>query len=148
MSISYRGLGNTNRGKVLWKLACLALMWVVLWEKNARNFEDKVRSSEGLWDMIFFLASFQASCSTFKGAPLNLIQPDWMLVCNSKGVGQQGQIIFVYSHMGHRLWNLIDLQILKLEGSSFLAMYFLEDLSSFFILILLASIYYVVVSHK
>ena len=58
MSISYRGLGNTNRGKVLWKLACLALMWVVLWEKNARNFEDKVRSSEGLWDMIFFLASF------------------------------------------------------------------------------------------
>ena len=48
MSISYRGLGNTSRGKVLWKLACLALMWVVWRERNARIFEDKARSSEGL----------------------------------------------------------------------------------------------------
>ena len=88
MSISYRGLGNTSRGKVLWKLACLALMWVVSRERNARIFEDKARSSKGLWDMIFFLASFWESCSTtFKGVPLNLIQLDWMLVCNSKGVG-------------------------------------------------------------
>ena len=29
MSISYRGLGNTSRGKVLWKLVFLALIWVV-----------------------------------------------------------------------------------------------------------------------
>ncbi|RVW36463.1 Plant intracellular Ras-group-related LRR protein 6 [Vitis vinifera] len=48
MSISYRGLGNTSRGKVLWKLACLALMWVVWRERNARIFEDKARSSEGM----------------------------------------------------------------------------------------------------
>ena len=68
MSISYKGLGNMSRGKVLWKLACLALMWVVWWEKNVRIFEDKARSSKGLWDIIFFVASFCVSCSTtFKG---------------------------------------------------------------------------------
>ena len=116
---------------------------------NVRIFEDKARSSKGLWDMIFFITSFQASCSTtFKGVPLNLIQLDWMLVCNSKGVGQQGQIIFVCSQMGLRLWNIIVVQILKLGDSCFLFVYFLEDLSSFFVLILLTSIYYIVVSHK
>ena len=68
MSISYKGLGNMSRGKVLWKLAFLALMWVVWWEKNVRIFEDKARSSKGLWDIIFFIASFCVSCSiTFKG---------------------------------------------------------------------------------
>ena len=87
MSISYRGLGNTNRGKVLWKLACLDLMWAVCWERNAKIFENKARSSKGLWDMIFFIASFWASCSTtFKGVPFNLIQLHWMLVGNSKEV--------------------------------------------------------------
>ncbi|KAL6329504.1 hypothetical protein AAG906_021512 [Vitis piasezkii] len=46
MSISYRGLGNNNRGKVLWKLACLALMWVV-WEMSGslRIRRDPQRSS-------------------------------------------------------------------------------------------------------
>ena len=130
MSISYRRLGNTNRGKVLWKLACLALVWVVWWERNARIFENRVRSSKGLWDMIFFIASFWPSCSTtLKDVPFNLIQLDWMLVGNSKGVGQQGLIIFVYSHMALRLWNLIIVQILKLGDSCFLFVYFLEDLS-------------------
>ena len=93
MSISYRRLENTNR---LWKLACLALVWVVWWERNARIFENRVRSSKGLWDMIFFIASSQASCSTtFKGVPFNLIQLDWVLVGNSKGVGQLQTLYFV-----------------------------------------------------
>ena len=48
MSISYRGLGNTNDGKVLWKFACLALMWVACWERNAKIFENKARSLKGL----------------------------------------------------------------------------------------------------
>ena len=50
--------------------------------------------------------------------------------------------------MGHRLWNLIDVWILKLGGPCFLFVYFLEDFPSFFVLILLSSIYYTVVSHK
>ena len=50
MLISYKGLGSTNRGKVLWQFACLALMWVVWWERNARIFWDK--AIEGLWDIV------------------------------------------------------------------------------------------------
>ncbi|RVX07806.1 hypothetical protein CK203_021931 [Vitis vinifera] len=37
--------------------ACIALMWVVWRERNARIFEDKARNSENLWDSIRFLAS-------------------------------------------------------------------------------------------
>ena len=86
--ISCRGLRNSNRGKVLWQFACLALMWVVWRERNARIFEGKVRTLEGLWDTIHFLASFWASCTTtFKGAPLNLIQLNWLLVSSSMGMG-------------------------------------------------------------
>ena len=48
MNVSYRGLGNTNTGKVLWKLVCLALMWIMWLERNARIFEDKAGSSVGL----------------------------------------------------------------------------------------------------
>ena len=58
MIISYKGLGSTNRGKVLWQFACLALMSVVWWERNVRIFYDKARTSEGLWEIIHFLASF------------------------------------------------------------------------------------------
>ena len=36
--ISYKGLGNTSRGKVLWQFVCLALMWVVWQERIARIF--------------------------------------------------------------------------------------------------------------
>ena len=38
MIISYRGLGNTDKGKVLRQFACLALMWIVWQKRNARNF--------------------------------------------------------------------------------------------------------------
>ena len=50
MIISYKGLGNTRRGKVLWQFACFALMWVVCGERNVRIFEDNLRTLEGLWD--------------------------------------------------------------------------------------------------
>lgn len=57
--ISCRGLRNSNRGKVLWQFACLALMWVVWWEKkNTWIFKDKARTSKDLWDIIHFFASF------------------------------------------------------------------------------------------
>ena len=36
MIISFRGLGNSIRGKSLWKIACLALLWII--ERNARIF--------------------------------------------------------------------------------------------------------------
>ena len=38
MTMTYRGLRNSSRGLVLWKNACLALIWVVWWERNAKFF--------------------------------------------------------------------------------------------------------------
>ena len=38
MIISYKRLGSTSRGKVLWYFACLALMWDLWWERNVRIF--------------------------------------------------------------------------------------------------------------
>ena len=58
MTINYKGFGKSKRGIVLWQTACIALIWVVWRERNARIFEDKARNLENLWDTIHFLASF------------------------------------------------------------------------------------------
>ncbi|RVW69473.1 Transposon TX1 uncharacterized 149 kDa protein [Vitis vinifera] len=63
MFINYKGFGKSKRGLVLWQNACIALIWVVWRERNARIFEDKARNSENLWDSIHFIASFWAFCS-------------------------------------------------------------------------------------
>ncbi|RVW37832.1 hypothetical protein CK203_087876 [Vitis vinifera] len=39
--ISFKGLGNSVRGKILWQIACLTLIWMVWQERNNRIFEDK-----------------------------------------------------------------------------------------------------------
>ncbi|RVW23293.1 putative ribonuclease H protein [Vitis vinifera] len=84
MFINYKGIGTSKRGIVLWQNACIALIWVVWRERNARIFEDKVRNSENLWDSIHFLVSLWAYCSAvFKGIPLNVLQIDWLAVCSS-----------------------------------------------------------------
>ena len=71
MFINYKGFGISKRGIVLWQTACIALIWVVWRERNARIFEDKDRNSENLWDSIHFLASLWAFCSmVFKAFPL------------------------------------------------------------------------------
>ena len=88
MTINFKGLGRSKRGLVLCQSTCIALIWIVWRERNARIFEDKARNLEALWDTIHFLASFLASCtSTFKGIPLDFVQLDWLAVCSSKGVG-------------------------------------------------------------
>ncbi|KAL6331951.1 hypothetical protein AAG906_020302 [Vitis piasezkii] len=48
MSINYKGFGLSKREIVLWQAACIALIWVVWRERNARIFEDKVRNSKNL----------------------------------------------------------------------------------------------------
>ena len=78
---------SSKRGIVLWQNACIALMWVVWRERNARIFYDKARNSEYLWDSICFLASLWAFCfKVFKGIPLNVLQFDWLVVCNPNGL--------------------------------------------------------------
>ena len=87
MSIKFNGFGSSKKGIVLWQATSIALIWVVWQETNARIFEDKARNSEYLWDFIFFLASLWAFCSkVFKGTPLNVLQLDWLVVCNSQGL--------------------------------------------------------------
>ncbi|RVW34013.1 hypothetical protein CK203_091968 [Vitis vinifera] len=87
ISINFNGFGSSKRGIVLWQAACIAILWVVWRERNARIFEDKSRNSENLWDMIHFLASLWVSCSkVFKGIPLNVIHLDWLAACNSIGL--------------------------------------------------------------
>ena len=57
MSINYKGFGTSKREIFLWQNMCIALIWVVWRERNARIFEDIARNSENLWDSIHFLAS-------------------------------------------------------------------------------------------
>ncbi|RVW75344.1 hypothetical protein CK203_052921 [Vitis vinifera] len=57
LSINYNDFGLSKRGIELWQVACIALIWIVWQERNARIFEDKARNSENLWDSIHFLAS-------------------------------------------------------------------------------------------
>ena len=87
LSTNFNGFGSSKRGIVLWQAACIALIWVVWPERNARIFKDKARNSEYLWDSIRFLASLQAFCSkVFKEIPLNVLQLDWLTVCNPNGL--------------------------------------------------------------
>ena len=87
LTTNFNGFGFSKRGIVLWQAACIALIWVVWRERNARIFQDKTRNSKNLWDSIHFLASLQAFCSkVFKGIPLNVLQLDWLAVCNFDGL--------------------------------------------------------------
>ena len=77
MFINYKGFGLSKRRIVLWQAVCIALIWVVWRERNARIFEDKTRNLENLWDSIHFVASLWAFCSkVFKRIPFNVLQLD------------------------------------------------------------------------
>ena len=41
--IAFRGFGNSSRGKTLWKIACLSLVWFAWQERDAIIFENKER---------------------------------------------------------------------------------------------------------
>ncbi|RVX17758.1 putative ribonuclease H protein [Vitis vinifera] len=83
--ISFKGLGNSLRGKTLWQIACLTLIWMVWHERNNRIFEDKGRTEEMVWDLIRFYSSLWASCTkAFRGVPLSILQLNWIGVCVSR----------------------------------------------------------------
>ncbi|RVW36395.1 putative mitochondrial protein [Vitis vinifera] len=85
MVITFKGLGNSLRGKTLWQIACLTLIWLVWQERNNRIFEDKGRTEEMLWDLIRFYSSLWASCTeAFRGVPLSVLQLNWIAVYASK----------------------------------------------------------------
>lgn len=41
LTISYKGFGDLSRGKSLWCIARLTLIWIVLLNRNAKIFEDR-----------------------------------------------------------------------------------------------------------
>ena len=87
MIISFRGLGNSIRGKILGHITCITVWWVVRQERNAIIFEEKCKMEGMLWDLIHFNSSFWASYTVpFRGIPLNVILLSWLFVCNSKEV--------------------------------------------------------------
>ena len=66
------------------KTTCLALIWIVRWEKNVGIFKNKVRTLESLSDISHFYTSFWASYITaFKDIPLNIVHLDWFSMCRS-----------------------------------------------------------------
>ncbi|RVW19678.1 Structural maintenance of chromosomes protein 3, partial [Vitis vinifera] len=94
--ISFKGLGNSVRGKILWQIACLTLIWMVWQERNNRIFEDKGRTEEVVWDLIRFYSSLWASCTeAFRGVPLSILQINWI------GFAFQEFELF---HIGGCLW--------------------------------------------
>ena len=61
------GFGSNNLSKVMWKCIVLSFLWVIWIERNNRIFEDKVMSSEDLFEKAKYLASLWAcSDKTFK----------------------------------------------------------------------------------
>ena len=62
MTISFRCLGSSIKGKALWQIVCLTMLWIVWQEENTRIFEKKGRMEEMIWDLLHFYSSLWASC--------------------------------------------------------------------------------------
>ena len=83
--IAFKGLENSLRGKTLWQIVCLTLLWMVWQERNNTIFEDKGRTEEMLWDLLLFYSSLWAFCTVaFSGVPLSVLQLNWNVVCVTK----------------------------------------------------------------
>ena len=96
MIITFRGLGNSIRGKTLWQIACYTLLWIVWQERNARIFEDKGRLEGLLLDLLHIYSSLWASCIVaFRGVLLSVIRLNWLEVCDSKVWDSWGLSLYI-----------------------------------------------------
>ena len=86
MVISFKCFGNSLRGRALWRIASLSLLWIVWKERNAWIFENTWRMSNSLWGSFHFFVPFWAYCTNiFKPYPLSIIQLSWLLICTHQG---------------------------------------------------------------
>ncbi|RVW49157.1 hypothetical protein CK203_087473 [Vitis vinifera] len=76
--ISFKGLGNSVRGKILWQIACLTLIWMVWQERNNRIFEDKGERKRWLGFDSVLLVSMGFCTEAFRGVPLSILQINWI----------------------------------------------------------------------
>ena len=81
--IAFKGLGIPTRGKTLWQITCLSLVWFVWQERNARIFENEEKLEGKVWDVLYFYSSLWASCPTvFIGVPLLFLHLNWLAICD------------------------------------------------------------------
>ena len=79
---TFKGFGDSTKGKTLWRIVCLSLVWFV-WQ--ARIFENKERYEEEVWDICYFYSSLWANCTkAFSGVSLSVLLLNWAAVCISK----------------------------------------------------------------
>lgn len=70
--------------RTLCHIACPILVWLVWKERNPRIFENKVRSEEAVWDLLYFYSTLWASStSVFKRVPFVVLQLNWLASCVS-----------------------------------------------------------------
>ena len=99
MNISFRGLGSFTIGRTFRQIVCITMLWIVWQEQNDRIFEKIWRVGEMSWDLLSLLflvvdllnyhlqrCSTQCYSTHFRDFPLNVIQLNWLSICNSKGV--------------------------------------------------------------
>ena len=81
---AFKGFVNSFKGKTLWRIVCLSLVWFVWQERNARIFENKKRPEEEVWDIFYFYSSLWADCTkAFSRVPLSVLLLNWATVCIS-----------------------------------------------------------------
>ena len=78
--IFFKGFGGLPRGRNLWRVANLTLIWTTWQERSARIFKDRQRFRETSKNLFYFSSSLWAS--TNEGF-LSFILLDWNLVCKT-----------------------------------------------------------------
>ena len=73
-----QGFFLNKKGKVLWKVASIAIFWAICLERNNRIFEKKEENLESIWDRIrLWVAICLYNCKDFKGIHFSLLVRDW-----------------------------------------------------------------------
>ncbi|RVW30367.1 La-related protein 1A [Vitis vinifera] len=85
--IAFKGLGNSLKGRTLWQIACLTLIWMGVCKRETIGFlRIGGRTEEMLWDLIRFYSSLWASCTAaFRGVPLSVLQLNWIARLDLEG---------------------------------------------------------------
>ena len=72
-----QGLFLTKKGKVLWKVASIAIFWAIWLERNKRIFEEQEDNLESTWNRIrLWVAIWLYNYKDFKGIPFSLLVRD------------------------------------------------------------------------
>ena len=69
---------GSNRGRILWRTAFPALLWIIWKERNSRCFEDSSTSAEDLaYKLKFTIASLVSILPQFHGISIDVILRNW-----------------------------------------------------------------------